>query len=129
MLKYFVTTAQFIFVKGTGAVEDWKLKVCVPVNLQREDSLLCSARVFYEDEAFEAVYLLAIRLGRLFHMVGFDDSLLTVRFPNLPWKVANEAPIDAFVVPNDAQGIMEAVAACKVNKLADYFWEINKELD
>lgn len=62
-------------------------------------------------------------------MIGFDDSLFTVRFPNLPWKVANEAPIDALVVPNDAQGIMEAVAACKVNKLADYFWEINKELD
>lgn len=129
MLKYFVTTAQFVFCKGVEVVEDCKSKVCVPVNLQREDSLLCSARVFYEEEAFEAVYLLTIRLGKIFHMVGLDDSLLTVRFPNLPWKVVDVAPVDALVVPNDAQGIMEAAVACGVSKLADFFLEINQELD
>lgn len=129
MLKYFVTTAQFMFCKEAEVVEDLKLKVCVPVNLQREDSLLCSARVFYEEDAFEAVYLLAIRLGKILHMVGVDDSLLTVRFPNLPWEVADEAPIDALVVPNDAQGVMEAAVACGVDKLADFFWEINQEFD
>lgn len=129
MLKYFVTTAQFIFYEGTEAGKDWKSKVCVPVNLQREDSLPCSARVSYEEEALEAVYLLTIRLGKIFHMLGFDDCLLTVSFPDLPWKVVDVAPVDALVVPNDAQGIMEVAAACEVSKLADFFWEINQELD
>lgn len=129
MLKYFITKAQFIIVEEGKAVGQLTQKVYVPVNLQRENSLLCSARVFYEDEAFEAVYLLAIRVEKTLHIVGFDDLLVTVRFPNLPWEVADEAPTDALIVPNDVQGIMEAAVDREVNKLADFFWEINKELD
>lgn len=129
MLKYFVTTAQFMFCIGAEIVEDWKLEVCVPVTLQREDSLQCSARVFYEDEAFESVYLLTLRLGKILREGWLDNLLVTVRFPSLPWEVADEAPVDAFVVPNDTQGVREAIEAYKVDKLADYFWEINKKLD
>lgn len=129
MLKYFVTIAQFAIVKEKEITIRFEQKVCVPVTLQREDSLQCSARVFYEDEAFESVYFLTLRLCKTLQKVWLDNSLLTVRFPSLPWKVADVAPIDAFVVPNDAQGVMKAIEAYKVDKLADYFWEINKELD
>lgn len=129
MLKYFVTTARFVFCNGKKVVEDREIKVCVPINLQREDILLSPARVFYEEEAPEAVRLLTIRLGKIFHMIGFDDSLLTVCFPNLHCNVVDVAPVDALVVPNDAQGIRETAAACGVSKLADFFLEMNRELD
>lgn len=121
MLRYF-TTNVVLFVRTVGKEERYtEQKVSVPIKIPTKDSLLCPARFIYERDAFETIYFAVLKLQKFAFLLRQSDTLISVQFNNLPWKITNNLPANATLVYHNLQDIADMREALDVKNLADFF--------